>query len=186
MAAREMAETPAFNRWATGTLAADTRGGFDSAASRRPRWPFVLAIVALTATLAAQLGYHFRSELVRNLPVVGAVFEAVDVSVPLSRQSDLVSIEASDLQADKARGLFVLQAVLHNRAEYAQAWPALELTLIDANDAVVARRVMAAADYLPQGSDLTTFPGGAEVPVRLWIDANGLGAAGYRLYVFYP
>jgi len=25
-----------------------------------------------------------------------------------------------------------------------------------------------------------------EVPVRLWIDAKGLGAAGYKLYLFYP
>jgi len=108
------------------------------------------------------------------------------VVVPLSAQSDLVSIDASDLQSDAARGLFVLQASLRNLATYPQAWPALELTLTDARDAVVARRVLLAADYLPAGSDLSAFPANAETSVRLWLDAKGLGAAGYRLYVFYP
>ena len=63
---------------------------------------------------------------------------------------------------------------------------ASELTLTDARDAVVARRVLLAADYLPAGSDLSAFPANAETSVRLWLDAKGLGAAGYRLYVFYP
>ena len=41
-------------------------------------------------------------------------------------------------------------------------------------------------EYLPPGSNLTSFPAKAEIPVRLWIDARGLGASGYRLYIFYP
>ncbi|MGL6183494.1 MAG: DUF3426 domain-containing protein, partial [Aestuariivirga sp.] len=116
----------------------------------------------------------------------GELFEALGIDVPLPALSELVSIEASDLQSDSVRGLFVLQATLRNQAAYAQAWPALELTLTDASDTAVARRVLSAADYLPPGSDLTSFPAAAEVPVRLWIDAKGLGAAGYKLYLFYP
>ena len=59
-------------------------------------------------------------------------------------------------------------------------------SLIDAADKPVARRVMKAADYLPPSSNLTSFPAKAEIPVRMWIDARGLGASGYRLYIFYP
>jgi hypothetical protein len=120
------------------------------------------------------------------VPASAALFAALDVAVPLPASSELVSIEASDLQADNARGLFVLNASLRNRAAYAQAWPALELTLTDAADAPVARRVLAAADYLAPGSDPGAFPANAEIPVRLWIEAKGLGASGYRLYLFYP
>jgi len=186
VAVRNLGDTPAFNRWASGTLSGDSHGGFDSGAARQAKWPFIIAILVLSALLISQLGYYFRTELVRNWHQTGLVFDALDVAVPLSRQGELVSIEASDLQSDNARGLFALNAVLRNRAEYAQAWPSLELTLTDAQDAVVARRIMGAADYLPQGNDLAAFPGSAEIPVRLWIDAKGLGAAGYRLYVFYP
>ncbi len=185
VAARDLSETPAFDRWTAGTLSPGP-GGFAAEDKRRLKWPFVMAALMLAAVLSAQVAYHFRTELVRFLPAAADVFEALDVPVPLSAQSDFVSIEASDLQSDNTRGLFILNASLRNRAPYAQAWPALELTLTDAGDAPVARRVMGAADYLPPGSDLTTFPANAEIPVRLWIDAKGLGASGYRLYVFYP
>ena len=185
VAARDLSETPAFDRWTAGTLSPGP-GGFAGEDKRRLKWPFVMAALMLAAALSAQVAYHFRTELVRFLPAAADVFEALDVPVPLSAQSDFVSIEASDLQSDNARGLFILNASLRNRAPYAQAWPALELTLTDAGDAPVARRVMGAADYLPPGSDLTTFPANAEIPVRLWIDAKGLGASGYKLYVFYP
>ena len=186
VAARELTEAPAYNRWAADALDGKVGGGLDGGASPAVRWPFAVAAVLLSIVLLAQLALHFRSELVRIVPATAGIFEALEIDVPLAARSDLVSIEASDLQADSARGLFVLQATLRNQAAYPQAWPALELTLIDAQDAVVARRVLRAADYLPAGSDFAAFPAGAEVPVRLWIDAKGLGAAGYRLYIFYP
>jgi len=185
-AARELSEAPAFDRWAAGALSGGNSGGFETDDGGRTNWVFVIATVLLAIILSAQLAYHFRTELVRFVPAAAGVFEALDVQVPQSARSDLVSIEASDLQVDNARGLFVLNAVLHNRADYAQAMPALELTLIDAADAPVARRVMKAAEYLPPGSNLTSFPAKAEIPVRMWIDARGLGASGYRLYIFYP
>jgi hypothetical protein len=186
VAARELSETPAYDRWAAGTLAGAGGGGFAGAPARRTAWHLVLAALLLLGLLLAQIAHYFRSDLVRVLPVTADIFAALDVPVPLPQQSDLVSIESSDLQVDNARGLFILDASLRNRAAYAQAWPALELTLTDAGDVPVARRVMTAADYLPPGSDLSAFPANAETPVRMWIDAKGLGASGYRLYIFYP
>lgn len=185
-AARELSETPAFDRWAAGALSGGNSGGFETDDGGRTNWVFVTAAVLLAAILTAQLAYHFRTELVRFIPSAAGVFDALEIQVPQSARSDLVSIEASDLQVDNARGLFVLNAVLHNRADHAQAMPALELTLIDAADKPVARRVMKPAEYLPPGSTLTSFPANAEIPVRMWIDARGLGASGYRLYIFYP
>jgi hypothetical protein len=117
---------------------------------------------------------------------MAGLYELAAVDIPLPRNSALVSIETSDLQADNARGLFVLQAMLKNRAGYAQAWPALELSLTDTNDAVVSRRVMFAADYLPPGTTSDTFPANGEIAVKLWVEAKESGASGYRLYIFYP
>lgn len=186
VAARELSDTPAYDRWAAGTLAGSPASGFAGVAGSRRRWPWVLAALILTLALLTQLAHHFRAELVRAVPATADLFAHFAVAVPLSAQSELVSIEASDLQADNARGLFVLNAVLRNRAPYPQAWPALELTLTDASDVPLARRVMTVADYLPPGTAAASFPANLEIPVRLWVDAKEVGAAGYRLFIFYP
>ena len=149
-------------------------------------WPYWLATLLLLLTLAWQAAYHFRGELVLRLPAAGAVFSTLGVPVPLPRQEHLVTIETSDLQSDQARGLFVLNATLKNRAAFAQAWPDLELTLTDSADQVVARRVIAARDFLSAGTPRNAFPANGETAVRLWLDAKDTGAAGYRLYIFYP
>lgn len=185
-AVRELAESPAYNRWAASTLADGSASAFAPPPARRLVWPFVVVALLLVLGLLIQFLLHFRSDVVRWLPVAGSYYQQLGLSVPLPRNPDLVVIEASDLQADNARGLFVLQATLHNRATYAQDWPALELTLTDASDSVVARRVMNAAQYLPPAISPEVFPANGEVAVRLWIEARNVGAAGYRLYVFYP
>lgn len=181
VAAREITEAPGYNRWAAAPLA-----GLSAESRHRTPWPFTLAAALFSLSLAAQLGYHFRTEIIQRLPGAEAVFGALGIDTPLPRQPDLVSIETSDLQSDNTRGLLVLQATLRNRAPYPQAWPALELTLTDAQDAVLARRVMHAPDYLPATADPALFAANGEIAIRLWIEARNLPAAGYRLYVFYP
>lgn len=185
VAARELSDTPGYNRWAAGTLAAGP-GGFAGESPRHAVWPFVLVAVLLLLALTGQLLYYFRSEVVQRLPDAARLFELAAIDIPLPRNVDLVAIDTSDLQSDNGRGLFVLNATLHNRANYAQAWPALELTLTDTSDTVVSRRVMTAADYLPPAISPEAFPANGEVAVRLWIEARNIGAAGYRLYIFYP
>ena len=186
VAARELTESASFNRWSAGTLAGDGLGGFESDANRRAVWPFWLAAIVLLVGLLGQLLHYFRTDIVLRFPGMGEVYELAGADIPLPRNAALVSIETSDLQADNARGLFVLQATLKNRAGYAQAWPALELSLTDTNDAVVSRRVMFAADYLPPGTVSDAFPANGDMPVKLWIEARESGASGYRLYIFYP
>ncbi len=186
VAARELSDAPAYNRWAAGALASDAPGGFAGEPARHAVWPFVLVAGLLLLVLAGQLLYHFRTALVQRLPDVAALYELAGVDIPLAQNANLVAIETSDLQSDNARGLFVLNATLHNRADYAQAWPALELTLTDTSDTVVSRRVMSATEYLPPGISPERFPANGEVAVRLWIEARNIGAVGYRLYIFYP
>lgn len=186
VAARELSETQAYDRWAAGTLASDGQYAFGNEPTRRLVWPFVLVAFLLLLGLLAQSAFHYRSELVQRLPEAAKLFELAAINVPLPRNVELVAIETSDLQSDNARGMFILNATLRNRARYTQDWPALELTLTDTNDAAVARRVMFAADYLPPGTPATSFPANGETALRLWIEAKDTGAAGYRLYIFYP
>lgn len=186
VAARELNDSANYNRWSAGALAGNGLGDLAGEPLRHPRWPFVLAAVLLLLGLLGQLCFHYRAEIVLHLPASGSLYRALDIAVPLPRNAELIAIEASDLQSDNARGLFVLQATLKNRAPYAQAWPVLELTLTDINDAVVSRRAMYAADYLPPGTPAESFAANGELGVRLWVEAKGIGASGYRLYLFYP
>jgi len=186
VAVREIGETAGHNRWAAGTLAGNGLGGFDSEPAARAVWPFVLFSLLLLVLLLGQLAFHFRTEIVRRLPAAAGLYAMAEIDVPLPRNVELVAIDTSDLQLDNQRGMFVLQATLRNRALYAQAWPDLELTLTDAHDSVVARRVLAPVEYLPPGTQSQAFPANGETAVRLWVEAKDTGAAGYRLYIFYP
>ena len=188
VAARETTEIPGYNKWAEGAFTAPVSV---TAPTERPRWPFVVVSFLLLVTLGGQAIHHFRSELSIAMPSLRPGIELacakLDCDIPLPRHSDLVTIEASDLQVDPAQGgALTLAATLKNRAPYAQAWPLLELTLTDMQDNAVLRRVLQPSEYLPAKADPTLFPPNGETAVRLWLEAKDVVAAGYRLYVFYP
>lgn len=174
------------------TMADATQFDFGPAAQASQRigpW-WTVTTVALIALLFLQGLYLFRTELARALPMarpaLERICEAVGCDVPYPREASLISLEASDLQAMPDQpDVLRLSAVLRNRATFAQMFPAIELTLTDERNATVARRVLRPRDYMPkQRPDV--FEPTTELPLELHIDAVGLGASGYRLYVFYP
>jgi len=152
-------------------------------------WAF--ACLALVVVLAVQIAHAYRGELALlwpgSRPWLGALCREPRCTIPLPQHADLVSIESSELAAERAAaGVLTLSGVLRNRAQFAQALPSLEITLTDAQDRALARRVLVPRDYLGDraGRD-GVFAAGSELSFRLHIDASGLGASGYRLYVFY-
>jgi predicted Zn finger-like uncharacterized protein len=156
-----------------------------------------VAVLALTI----QVLIHFRVELAVHTPSLRPVLEAlcrpVGCSVDLPSLVDLMTIESSDLQPDGDRkNVLMLTATLRNRAPFAQQFPHLELSLTDAADKAIARRVLTPVDYLvadvtPEGvRSKDTFvskglPTG-EFSLKLPIDGSQTAASGYRLYLFYP
>jgi len=185
---RETTEIPGYSKWAEGLMAT----AFSPQDEKTTRWPFVLAAILLITVLAGQVVFHFRSEIAVSTPVLKPLLEslsqAFDTDIPLPRHVELVSIEASDLQNDATHGnLLVLNAMLRNRAGYGQSYPSLELSLTDTQDVAIARRVFAPAEYLsPKYPADHPFAANSDMPIRLWIEAKDISAAGYRLYVFYP
>ena len=160
---------------------------------RRLRWG-LLALTAAVA-LAGQVTYSYRTEIAAFIPSARAPLDAachlLRCQIPLPRRPELMSIESSDLQAEPRRdGVIVLNAVLRNRASFAQDYPALELTLTDEADRPVLRRVFAPREYLDPARGASGvaqgIPAGAEVSLRIYLDAGRRRATGYRLYLFYP
>jgi predicted Zn finger-like uncharacterized protein len=166
-------------------------------APERPRssHSVVWALLALFAAgaLAMQAALAFRTEIAVLWPPARPHIEAACVllgcEVRLPRRADLMSIESSDLQADTQRqGVIVLNALLRNRAPFAQEYPDLELTLTDQGDQPLLRRVLRPGDYLREkrSAIATGLGGGAEEAVRIRLETGGLLATGYQLFLFYP
>ncbi|MCC4117929.1 zinc-ribbon domain-containing protein [Aromatoleum toluclasticum] len=150
-----------------------------------------LAIGLLGGMLAVQLLYLFRADFAREWPSLRPVLvkacHALGCTVELPHIASLISVESSDLQSEPGKAAhFVLNAAIRNRAPHPLAWPHLELTLTDARDRPLVRRVLTPQEWFP-GADLEQgFAAGRDIAVTLPFAADGLGATGYRIYAFYP
>lgn len=162
------------------------------APQHRLLWGFLAALALLA--LVGQLLLHYRTEAASLAPAarlsLAAACDMLGCELHLPRNAELLSIESSDIQPDRAREtVVVLNAVIRNRAAFAQDYPALELTLTDERDLAVLRRVLLPADYLrtPASETLAQgIAGGAEAVLRVHLDRGNRRAVGYRLYLFYP
>lgn len=166
-------------------------------ARRRAFWgrPFVrammlLALMALGLLLALQVAVHDRDRLAAAdpglRPLLGWLCEPLGCSVQPPRQVDAIAIDSSSFV--KLRGdTYRLNVTLKNLAATEVAMPALELTLTDAQDDAVIRRVLMAAELAPQTGVIAA---GSEWSGSfvLAVAPNGAAAriAGYRLLAFYP
>ncbi|MDO8311411.1 MAG: DUF3426 domain-containing protein [Sideroxyarcus sp.] len=162
------------------------------APSRTLRWMGILIALLLTLTLIAQATYFFRVELAARLPglkpVLAQYCTLLACNIGLPQKADLMVIESSELESDPQQGNVVtLHALLHNRADYAQDYPSLELTLTDLQDHAIARRVFHPADYVKSNTDekLGIQPN-REFDIKLHLDTTDLMPSGYRLFLFYP
>jgi hypothetical protein len=102
---------------------------------------------------------------------------------------DLLVIVGSDLRRIPETSLYEFDAVLRSRAEFPVAIPALELTLLDAQDQMLARRI-----FEPSRMRLETEAGapagaiapGSDLVLHLAFELQGPAASGFRAYPFYP
>lgn len=168
-------------------LATDRAGAASAARPRRRRLAWVAAVLALA--LAMQIAIDRRDVLAAHWPALTPALQALcqpfACRVAPLRQLDAVVIEASSfqrLQADRFR----LGASLRNRADWPVALPAIELTLTDAQDQPLARRVLPAqelggAQALPPRAE---FDFTRDLVVSAPVDAAAV--AGYKLLLFHP
>ena len=158
----------------------------------RTRLWSALSMLLLVGVLI-QTGFVFRTAILVNVPQAKPVYEQVcrwmSCEIGLPRLADQLNIDASDLQLiDPGKpNLVKLTALVRNRARVAVEYPAFELTLTNAREQVVARRVFVPAEYLAGDvQEDRGLPGRQELAVNLYLDTGALRAAGYRIYLFYP
>jgi predicted Zn finger-like uncharacterized protein len=158
---------------------------------KRRSWPWTIAALVLLLILFMQAAYFFRVDLAARIPGLKPVIIGycwiLKCSVPLPQHTDLIGIESSELEADPTNeNQITLNALLRNRASYAQAYPNLELTLNDIQDKPLARRIFAPANYLPQAENeaIGLLPN-HELSIKLYLNTTDLKPSGYRLVLLY-
>ncbi len=155
-------------------------------------WAWGLGSALLFASLLAQAVYYYRMEIGIELPGLKPYLQAscalLGCTIPLPGKIDLIGIESSSLQNQSGRvGAIDLHASIRNGASFAQEYPLLELTLTDAQDAPLARKIFRPSDYLAKDAKIGEgIPANAAVNASLHLDTGTLQASGYRLYLFYP
>ncbi|MEJ6024148.1 DUF3426 domain-containing protein [Ramlibacter sp. PS4R-6] len=159
---------------------------------RKPgvRFLLVLFLVALAALLAAQVAWQDRDRLAAAYPELRPwlvrMCDAFACRLGPPRNIESVAIETSSFS--KLRGdTYRLNVTLRNQAAMAVAMPALELTLTDAQDQAVVRRVLQSAEFAPGVASLgARADWSASLAIAVNASAAGGRIAGYRVLAFYP
>jgi hypothetical protein len=149
-----------------------------------------LGSLLLVAALFGQAITTFRNTLAAAMPplkpALTAACTALGCKIELPTQIDDLTIEQGELQT-LSETAFSFATLLRNQSATAQAWPSIELTLDDANDKRILRRVFTPRDYL--NADIALDKGFAphtEQAVKLYFELHDLKASGYHIAVFYP
>jgi len=148
--------------------------------------------VVLLIGFIGQGSYVFRDQIVARFPqakpALLTLCSALYCDINLPTQIDAVSIESTELQTLATRkNTLVLTALLRNHSTVAQAWPHVELTLNDANEKPVARRVFMPREYLAIPQEVMKgFTPSSERSLSIYFELAQLKASGYKVGVFYP
>jgi len=175
-------------------LLADAEPSFVRSARRQAFWrkPAVrtalsMVLLALLATLGLQMALQERNHLAARLPQTRGHLEWMcrHLQCSLSPYRLIAAVEVDSSSFQKVRGdEYQFSLALKNRSDLAVEMPAVELTLTDAQDQPVLRRVL-----LP-----TEWPAPRELPAKgewsvsrgLHIAPGGARITGYRVLAFYP
>jgi predicted Zn finger-like uncharacterized protein len=170
--------------------------GFLKEAKRRSFWQsrparVGLGLLALLLGVALLLQWvvHERDRLVAQhpeiTPWVASACQALGCRIGSVRRINDVAIESSNFYR-RAADDFVFEMVLKNKADLPLAMPALELSLTDAREAVISRRVFLPGE-LPGAHAVLAAQASLPLSLSLSIAESGVTSmSGYRAVIFYP
>ncbi|MPS47412.1 DUF3426 domain-containing protein [Methylobacillus sp.] len=154
-------------------------------------WLTVPLSLLLLLMLFGQSIYFFRTQLAgywpSSRPALESACQWLGCTVSLPRNAEMLALDDSDLQEDfEHPDVIQLSTKLINNANYAQAYPMLELTLTDDEDQPKLRRIFSPEEYLPSGLDIQAgLPAHGEIQINLAFSTSGETVSGYRVFVTY-
>ena len=174
--------------------AASPEPHFMRAARRKAFWRspamrvgMAIVFLALGLTLLAQIGLRDRDYWAAHFPTFRPMLTTLcgplHCSLAPPRQITAVVIDSSSFS--KGRGdAYQLSVTIKNKADIAVAMPSMELTLTDAQDQPVLRKVLHASEIAaPAALAARDEWSGA---LSLGVSAGAQPVTGYRVLAFYP
>ena len=156
------------------------------------------ACVALAGLLFFQVVFSQRNHLAAANPAIKTSFEslcqAIGCKIEPFKNIDAFKIDSSSFQKAQITAgepasaeVFALKLTLKNSSDMPVAMPAVELTLTEAGDKPVLRRVLLAKDF---GFNSTALPANGDWTgeMKLAVTSNPAmpPVSGYRVLLFYP
>ena len=175
-------------------------------------WGFFVLTAGLGLLL--QITYWYRHEIVAfsdsRMPEIRTLILRscqalpleVDCTIKLPRHIERLKVSAAEVIETNTPGLYSLRLSLRNESQLPQAYPALDMTLSDARNSIVTRKILLPEQYLAniQGSNVGTarlilqgLAGQDEqsfiLPIKIESEVNESvpgRVAGYLVEIFYP
>jgi predicted Zn finger-like uncharacterized protein len=175
--------------YATATAPRTAPSGRRKGAKHAPAWVWTSLAALLTLTLLGQAAWLLRDPLLSRAPQLRPLYEMLcapfGCTLGLPQNLAQLQIVGSDLQKE-AGGRLTLTLTLGNRAQHAQAWPMLVLTLTDARGRPLSRRSFAPSEYLDDPARAAAgVPPLSEQPLTLPIAVAGIAPMGFDLKLAY-
>jgi len=181
------APAPAPEPRPTHVPAASPTAAAPAAAAPGPR---PLLVLALLLSLLALLAYAARGPIVQQWPqlrpwvVQGCA--SLGCQLPAERNLQALQLLGSSLSQDDSSGHHQLRLQWHNRGDAPVLMPSIDLSIVDAQGEVLARRTLEPTELQPV---LRALSPGAEAAVTVVLDLRALapeGIASFRVSTFYP
>jgi hypothetical protein len=163
-------------------------------ARRDERWnrPWVraslgVALVVLAIAAGAQLAYPMRDTIASRWPATAPVWslvcEQMGCTIEAPRSLTSLALDGSSLTRTDTEHVLLFSADLHNRSDHAVRMPSFDLSFMDLNGQIVARKVLDPAQI---GIRQTSIGPEAELHVHARLQVDGLDATGFQAEMFYP
>ncbi|CAG4889931.1 DUF3426 domain-containing protein [Paraburkholderia gardini] len=150
-----------------------------------------LVALVLFVALVAQLAWWQRETVMVYWPGSQPFYARACVQlgciVAPPRDIDGLQVEPSDLRQVDGPHKLELKMPLRNRFGVALAYPAIELTLLDAQNNIAIRRVLWPQDYVTPGTSIAAgLPGHSTQTMIVRLNTGDAVASNFRVQIFYP
>lgn len=168
----------------------DEAPSFSKKTGKSNVWPIILSMLLLFSA-AAQATYFMRVKIAAEYPQFKPLLvdacQQLNCTIELPKNLDFITIGDSDMQEDENyEGVINFSSALTNNARYAQAYPNIALTLTNAEDQPVIKKLIFPKEYLAAGVTANNGVGAREeVHIKLAIRVSDEDVAGYRVLLVY-
>ena len=158
------------------------------------RWrkPWVRAVLSLALLLlivaaAGQVAWPMRDTLAARWPVTQPAWdwlcEQADCKIEAPRAIASLALDGSSLTRTDTEHVLLFSADLHNRSDHEVRMPSFDVTFMDLNGEIVARKVLSPDQV---GIHQASLPAEGDLHVHARLQVGTLAASGFQADLFYP